>query len=90
MVGGLHYPVPKGRLVILGLPIQKLVASGNGPFSPLTAEEVSENIQVLGDLNLGVVGLSGHYSSDEALEQFRVAFGSAYRDVRVGERIVVE
>ena len=90
MVGGLHYPVPKGRLVILGLPIQKLVASGNGPFSPLTAEEVSANIQVLGDLNLGVVGLSGHDSSDEALEQFRVAFGSAYRDVRVGERIVVE
>ena len=90
LVGGLHYPVPKGRLVILGLPIQKLVASGNGPFSPLTAEEVSANIQVLGDLDLGVVGLSGHDSSDQAIEQFRVAFGPAYRDVRVGERIVVE
>lgn len=89
LVGGLHYPVPKGRAVVLGLPIQKLVGSGNGPFSPLTAEEVSANIGELRELNLAVVGLSGHDSDDAVLEQFREAFGSAYRDVRVGEPIVV-
>jgi metal-dependent hydrolase (beta-lactamase superfamily II) len=89
LVGGLHYPVPKGRAVVLGLPIQKLVGSGNGPFSPLTAEEVSANIAELRDLNLAVVGLSGHDSDDAVLEQFREAFGSAYRDVRVGEPIAV-
>jgi metal-dependent hydrolase (beta-lactamase superfamily II) len=89
LVGGLHYPIPRDRLVILGLPLQKLLASGNGPFSPLTAEEVSENIRALRDLDLGLVALSGHDSSDEVIGQFRAAFGSAYRDVRVGERIVV-
>lgn len=89
LVGGLHYPIPKGRAVVLGLPIQKLVGSGNGPFSPITAEEVKENIAELQDLNLAVVGLSGHDSDDAVLEQFRSTFGSAYRDVRVGEPIVV-
>ena len=89
LVGGLHYPVPKGRAVVLGLPLQKRIASGSGPFSPVTPEEISANIDMLRHLNLGVVGLSGHDSSDEVIEQFRATFGSAYRDVRVGERIVV-
>ena len=34
LVGGLHYPVPKGRAVVLGLPLQKLIASGDGPLRP--------------------------------------------------------
>jgi metal-dependent hydrolase (beta-lactamase superfamily II) len=89
LVGGLHYPLPKGRAVVLGLPIQKLVGSGDGPLKPLTEEEVSANIEMLSRLDLGVVGLSGHDSSDEVIEQFRTAFGSAYHDVRVGEPIVV-
>jgi metal-dependent hydrolase (beta-lactamase superfamily II) len=89
LVGGLHYPVPKGRAVVLGLPLQKRIASGSGPFSPVTPQEISANIDMLRHLNLGVVGLSGHDSSDEVIEQFRAAFGSAYRDIRVGERIVL-
>ena len=89
LVGGLHYPVPKGRAVVLGLPLQKLIASGSGPFSPVTPEEISANIETLQGLNLEVVGLSGHDSSDEVIQQFRAAFGSAYREVRVGEPIVV-
>jgi metal-dependent hydrolase (beta-lactamase superfamily II) len=89
LVGGLHYPVPKGREVVLGLPVQKLVASGDGPLHPLTTQEISQNVEMLQRLGLGVVALSGHDSSDEAIEQFRTAFGSAYRDVRVGEPIVV-
>jgi metal-dependent hydrolase (beta-lactamase superfamily II) len=89
LVGGLHYPVPKGRGVVLGLPIQKLIASGNGPFSPVNQDEISTNIDMLRRLDLGLVGLSGHDSSDEVIQQFREAFGSAHRDVRVGETIVV-
>jgi len=89
LVGGLHYPVPKGRAVVLGLPLQKLIASGDGPLRPVTQEEISANIDMLRHLDLGLVGLSGHDSSDEVIQQFRAAFGSAHRDVRVGERIVV-
>jgi 7,8-dihydropterin-6-yl-methyl-4-(beta-D-ribofuranosyl)aminobenzene 5'-phosphate synthase len=75
--------------VVLGLPLQKLIASGSGPFSPVTRDEISANIATLRDLSLEVVGLSGHDSSDEVIQQFRAAFGSAYREVRVGEPIVV-
>jgi metal-dependent hydrolase (beta-lactamase superfamily II) len=89
LVGGLHYPVPKGRAVVLGIPIQKLIASGNGPFSPVDQEEVSSNIDMLRRLEPGLVGLSEHDSSDEVIQQFREAFGPAHRDVRVGEPIVV-
>jgi metal-dependent hydrolase (beta-lactamase superfamily II) len=89
LVGGLHYPVPKGRGVVLGLPIQKLIASGDGPFSPLEQDEISANIEMLRSLDLGLVGLSGHDSDDEVIQQFREAFGPAHRDVRVGEPIVV-
>jgi metal-dependent hydrolase (beta-lactamase superfamily II) len=89
LVGGLHYPVPKGRAVVLGLPLQKLIASGDGPLRPVTQEEISANIDMLRHLDLDLVGLSGHDSSDEVIQQFRAAFGSAHRDVRVGERIVV-
>jgi metal-dependent hydrolase (beta-lactamase superfamily II) len=89
LVGGLHYPVPKGRAVVLGIPFQKLIASGNGPFSPLNQQEISTNIEMLRRLDLGLVGLSGHDSSDEVIQQFREAFGPAHRNVRVGEPIVV-
>jgi metal-dependent hydrolase (beta-lactamase superfamily II) len=89
LIGGLHYPVPKGRAVVLGLPLQKLLASGDGPLRPVTQEEISANIESLRQLDLGVVGLSGHDSSDEVIQQFRSAFGSTHRDVRVGERIVI-
>ena len=75
--------------VLLGLPLQKLIASGDGPLHPVTPEEISGNIEMLRHLNLGLVALSGHDSSDEVLQQFRTAFESAHRDVRVGERIVV-
>ena len=89
LVGGLHYPIPKGRAVVLGLPLQKLIASGDGPLRPVTQEEVSANVDMLRHLNLDLVGLSGHDSSDEVIQQFRAAFGSAHRDVRVGDPIVV-
>ncbi len=89
LVGGLHYPVPKGRAAVLGIPVQKLIASGDGPLRPITKEEVSANIDALRDLELDLVGLSGHDSSDEVIDQFRAAFGPAHREVRVGEPIVV-
>ena len=75
--------------MVLGLPLQKLIASGDGPLRPVTQEEVSANVDMLRHLNLDLVGLSGHDSSDEVIQQFRAAFGSAHRDVRVGEPIVV-
>jgi 7,8-dihydropterin-6-yl-methyl-4-(beta-D-ribofuranosyl)aminobenzene 5'-phosphate synthase len=52
-------------------------------------EGVDREIDALREFRPGVVALSGHDSSDEAIERFREAFGPAYRDLRVGEKIAV-
>ncbi len=89
IVGGLHFPVPEGRLRLLGLNAQRLFASGTGMFSPITMEDVEEDMNRLRQRKLGLVGVGGHDSSDEVIAMFHEAFGEAYHHVRVGERIVV-
>lgn len=88
LIGGLHYPVPDGRLTMFGLDIQPIVST-ESLFSPITMEDVMAHLERLRGRRPGIVSLSGHDSSDEAVEQFRQAFGPAYRDLRVGERIIV-
>jgi 7,8-dihydropterin-6-yl-methyl-4-(beta-D-ribofuranosyl)aminobenzene 5'-phosphate synthase len=90
IVGGLHYPVPEGRLNPLGLNAQRIFATGTGMLSPLSVADVEEEIAALRARNLGVIGVGGHDSSDQVIDKFANAFGDAYRHVRVGERIVVE
>lgn len=89
IVGGLHYPVPEGRGRLLGLDVQRLLASGEGPLDPLSEAQVREEIALLKQHSPGLVGLSGHDSSDEVIEWFREAFGPAHRKVRVGEWIEI-
>lgn len=90
IVGGLHFPVPEGRLKLLGLDAQQIFASGDGMFSPITMDEVKAQVDALDSRNLGVVGLGGHDSSDEVIAMFQERFGDSYRPVRVGERIVID
>ena len=89
IVGGLHFPVPEGRLKLLGLNVQRTLASGTGMFSPITMADVEEQMNQLRARNLGLIGVGGHDSSDDVIAMFDEAFGDAYRHVRVGERILV-
>lgn len=89
IIGDLHYPVPEGRLQILGLNAQRTFASGEGPFNPLTKEKVMQNLELLQSRNLAIVGLGGHDSSDAVIEAFHNAFGTKYRYVMVGNWIEV-
>lgn len=89
IVGGLHYPLPEGRGRVVGIDVQRRLASGKGPWSPVSKEEVQQAIIILEARSPGVVGLDGHDSGDEAIEMFRQAFGPAYRDVEVGTWIRV-
>ncbi len=89
IVGDLHYPVPSGRLEILGLNAQRLFASGRGPWQPLGWDEVESDLVLLQDLSPGLVGLGGHDTSDEVIARFAAAFGERYRPVRVGRWIHV-
>ena len=87
--GGLHLPVPNGRLQMAGLDVQRVLASGDGLLSPLTMVEIKEQIAMLKARNLGAVGVGGHDSSDEVIELFAREFGEAYRYIRVGESIEI-
>ena len=89
IIGGLHYPVPEGRLRLLGLNVQRVLASGDGIFAPISMDDVEREMNALQRRNLGVIGVGGHDSSDEVISMFAAAFGEAYRHVRVGERIVI-
>lgn len=89
VIGGLHYPVTEGRLEVLGVPVQRFVGTGKPPWRPITRQEVERDIAILRELEPQVVALSPHDSCDASIEQFRSAFASAYRDVRVGEVIAV-
>lgn len=89
IIGGLHYPVPEGRMRMLGIDAQRRLASGIGPLAPLTIEDVRADIELLKERHLGVVALGGHDSSDEAIGWFRDAFGPAQRDLKVGQAIQI-
>lgn len=87
IIGGLHLPVPKGRVRMAGLDVQRVFASGDGLFAPLTMIEIKEQVAMLQARELGVIGVGGHDSSDEVIALFAEEFGDAYRYVRVGEPI---
>jgi metal-dependent hydrolase (beta-lactamase superfamily II) len=89
IVGGLHFPVPEGRLKMLGLNAQRILASGQGIFAPITMDDVKANLASLEARKLGLIGVGGHDSSDEVIAMFSDAFDDAYRHIRVGERIVI-
>jgi len=89
VVGGLHFPVPNGRLKVLGLNGQRILASGKGMLAPVTMDDVKADLAELQKRGLGLIGVGGHDSSDEVITMFAQAFGNAYRQVRVGKRIVV-
>jgi len=91
IIGGLHYPLPKGRVTWLGINTQRRFASGGGLLTPLSRIEIEADLSLLRLRRdkLGAIGLSGHDSSDEVIEWFRQSFGPAYQNVRVGEEIVI-
>ena len=51
--------------------------------------EIEEQLALLRERDLGVIGVGGHDSSDEVIALFAGEFGEAYRYVRVGEPIVI-
>lgn len=84
IVGDLHYPVPSGRLKSFGIDLQRLFASGNGPFSPLTMSDV-DSFEAQLDESVSQIALGGHDTSDYVLKRLETKFGSRFHRVRVGE-----
>ena len=89
LVGDLHYPVPMGRLSLLGLNLQRIFASGDGPLEQIDQQTIDDDIDRLKQLNPGVIGLGGHDTSDEVIERFNQEFDEVYQHVRVGQWITI-
>jgi len=89
LVGDLHYPVPQGRLSLLGINLQRIFASGSGPLEPIEAATIENEIELLKQINPSLVALGSHDTSNEVIENFSEAFGERYRYVRVGEWITL-
>jgi 7,8-dihydropterin-6-yl-methyl-4-(beta-D-ribofuranosyl)aminobenzene 5'-phosphate synthase len=83
IIGGLHYPVPRGRWTMGGVDVQRWASYGfdSGP----TVDDVQHEIDTLAEKGPQWVSLSAHDSSDEMIEAFRKKFGAQYHDLRVGE-----
>ncbi|MBM9502743.1 MBL fold metallo-hydrolase [Leptospira sp. 201903071] len=89
IVGDLHYPIPNGRLKFFGLNLQRIFASGTDPFHTIQEKEVEEDIRLLKNKNIGLIGIGGHDSSDEVILKFEKEFEEVYKKVRVGDWIHV-
>jgi len=87
IVGDLHYPLPDGRLTLFGINLQRYLASGSGPWNPISEADVRADMDRLKQRELGVIGLGGHDTSDVVISWFQHYFGQAYRPVRAGEAI---
>ena len=85
VLGGLHYPITEGR----NIGIHRYVGTGKLPGEFLTVEDVQANVDYLKAREIAVVGLSPHDSCDTSIEIFRKSFPEAYRDIVVGQKIVM-
>ncbi len=89
IIGGLHYPVNGGRIMIGPLNIQRIVGSDKPPWVSIRESDVKSAIAAIKTVSPKIIALSPHDSSDWCINQFKQAFGNAYVDVNVGQKIVI-
>lgn len=88
IIGDLHVPVPKGRLQMFGIDAQRLLASGNGIFDPLTMTDIDAfESQLDGAAERFILG--GHDTSDYVLDRLEEKFGSRFQQAFVGKKVVI-
>ena len=89
IIGGLHYPVNGGRVMIGPINIQRIVGSDRPPWVSIQESDVKSAIAAIKKVSPKIVALSPHDSSDWCIDQFKQAFKDTYVDVKVGEKIVI-
>ena len=89
IIGGLHYPVNGGRIMIGPINIQRIVGSDKPPWVSIQESDVQNAISAIKSVSPKIVALSPHDSSDWCIDQFKQAFGDTYVDVKVGQKIMI-
>jgi len=85
ILGGLHLPVYGDSEKYLGY-----VVTGKLPWVPLTLSYVDKKIALIKKQNIKLIGISTHDSSNKTIQAFKKAFASDYKDLKIGEWIVVD
>jgi 7,8-dihydropterin-6-yl-methyl-4-(beta-D-ribofuranosyl)aminobenzene 5'-phosphate synthase len=89
IIGGLHYPVNGGRIMIGPINIQRIVGSDRPPWISIRESDAKNAIAAIKKVSPKIVALSPHDSSDWCIDQFKQTFGDTYVDVKVGKEIVI-
>ena len=87
VIGGLHYPVHGGRMMLGPINLQKLVGVDRMPWNGLNEKDVKRAMTLLKKVGIQRVSLSGHDSSDWALDTFQNEFDKDYKTVLAGKPI---
>ena len=87
IIGGLHYPVKDGRIMVGPLNMQGIAATENKPLSGITQTQLDSALNVLEKSNVKKIYLSAHDSSDYALDQFAKRFDKNFETLQVGKTI---
>jgi len=89
IIGGLHYPVNGGRIMIGPVNLQSLVGNDRPPWNPINEKDVQSAIDAIKAVNPEFVALSPHDSSDWSLDRFKNALGDKYHYLKVGQEMVL-
>lgn len=90
IVGGLHFPVNGGRIMLGPLNLQNIVGYDELPWRGNIGEEHVRNaIEAIKKEDPQLVSLSPHDSSDWSLDQFKRAFGDKYHELKAGKEITI-
>ncbi len=84
IIGGLHFPVNGGRIMLGPINLQSLVGCDRPPWKAINEEDVDKAIAAIKKVNPQFISLSPHDSSDWSIQRFKTAFGNSYHDLKVG------
>ena len=89
IIGGLHFPITDSRLVFNGIKMQQYVGIGRYPWEPFNMNDVKKSIDYIKKVNPKIVAISAHDSCDASIDAFKVGFKKQFRDIVVGEPIII-
>jgi len=86
IVGGLHFPVTRGRGAYGGIQMQMLFGTGKPPWDPITDDDLSAAISAIKDVAPRRVCLSAHDSCDHALARMKAEINADTEILKAGAR----
>jgi 7,8-dihydropterin-6-yl-methyl-4-(beta-D-ribofuranosyl)aminobenzene 5'-phosphate synthase len=89
IIGGLHYPIKHGRVMIGPLNLQNIVGSHRPPWKGINENDITHAVTAIKKVDPQFVSLSPHDSSDWSIDYFRNAFQEKYNNLVVGKEMQI-